>query len=243
MSLPVITAPTYKVKLISLPKPIKFRPYLVKEEKLLLMAQQGGDATEIEETVKQIVRNCTNDAFDVDKLASFDLEYLFLQLRAKSVNNLVELRFECKNQLPSSEGGTKACGAIVPLSVNLDEVKTVVPEGHTKKIMLTDEVGVTLRYPTAKSYNVLVSDASDILQGLADCLETIFTKEGTVHEVSEQDPAEVQTFIESLSLPHIEKLKAFFDTMPRLSYTMEFKCPKCGYTEDITLSGLQDFFG
>src|SRR5579872_1444765 len=99
MSLPVIVTPDYECKLVSLPKPIKIRPYLVKEEKLLLMAQQGGDSTEIENAVKQIIRNCTNNMVNPDKLPTFDIEYLFLQLRAKSVNDIVETRFECQNMV------------------------------------------------------------------------------------------------------------------------------------------------
>lgn len=244
MSLPVIVTPTYEVKLHSIAKPVKFRPYLVKEEKILLMAQAGGDLKETEAAVKQIIRNCTNDAFDVDTLASFDLEYLFLQLRAKSVNNVVELRYECHNRVPTETNPEAVCHHLSPVTINLDDVKVHTPKGHTKKIMLNDTVGVTLRYPTTQNYDFFVgSEAVDVVGAITVCLETIFTVSGDVHEVSETNPTELSAFVESLSIPQVEKIKTFFDTMPKLTHTVPFTCLKCGYKEDIVLSGLQDFFG
>lgn len=245
MSLPQLVAPTYEVKLHSIAKPIKYRPYLVKEEKILLMAQQGNDPKEVESAVKQIIRNCTNNAFDVDALAAFDLEYLFLQLRAKSVNNIIELRYECHNRVANTEHPEgKECGHINAVTVDLNAVKIETPEGHTKKIMLNETVGVTLKYPTTQNYDTFVNtDSLDVVTAIVSCLDTIFTSTGEVHEVRESDPAEVVSFVESLSIPQVDKIKVFFETMPRLSHTVKFTCTKCGYTEDIMLAGLQDFFG
>jgi len=240
MSLPIIVAPTYDIKLVSLPHPVTYRPYLVKEEKLLLTAQQSEDPKDIERAIKQIARNCTDGAVDVDALPLFDLEYLFLQLRAKSVNNIVTLRYGCRN--PTSNG---VCGAPVTIEVNLDEVKIDVPEGHTNRVMLTETVGVTLKYPCVNHLDAFNSELGnvDVVQVLIDCLDTVFGTDGTVSEIRETDPAEVRAFVESLSIPQVENLKVFFETMPRLSHTMTFACPKCAYTEDIVLTGLLDFFG
>ena len=235
--LPTLTVPTYEVKLYSRSTPTTFRPYLVKEEKILLMAQQSGDEAEIERAVKQIITNCTNGTVDVEKLPSFDIEYLFLQLRAKSVNNVIPLRYQCK-----APHGNGICGFVTTTNLDLDEVKLTVDPAHTNKIMLNDKVGVTLRYPTAKNYGTFNAESVDISTALVECLETIFTVDGEVHECSEQTKEDLTNFVEGLSLAHIEKIQAFFETLPRLTHTFTFKCERCGYTEDITLSGLSDFF-
>ena len=153
--IPTIVAQTYETKLISFLKPITFRPYLVKEEKILLMAQQGNDPKEVERAVKQILQACTFDAVEINKLPSFDVEFLFLQVRSKSVNNIVELRYECKNrpagQLPLDDG---VCHQVETISINLDDIKIIVPDGHTNKIMVTDTIGATLRYPTTEEIEI-----------------------------------------------------------------------------------------
>jgi hypothetical protein len=248
MSLPSLVIPTYEVKLLTVSKPVTFRPYLVKEEKILLIAQQSEDPKEVERAVKQIATNCTDGTVNVDKLASFDLEYLYLQLRAKSVNNVLDIQYECKNKRPETlppdlvhKDGL--CHALVPITIKLDEIQVVVPEGHTNTIMLDDKIGVTLKYPTADSYAILSREGADVFDLLGSCLETVFTASGEVHEIAESSPAELQAFVESLTVPQVDKIKRFFETMPSLSHTFTFACSKCGYTEEITLRGLQDFFG
>lgn len=248
MSIPTVTAPTYEVKLLSLKQPVKYRPYLVKEEKLLLMAQEGGDEDEIERTVKEIIRTCTFGAIDPDALPSFDLEMLFLNLRAKSVNNIVNIRYECKNvpegQLPLEDTEDKVCHQMVTVSVNLDEVKLTVPPGHTKKVMITDKLGCVMRYPTDKHVKVFrEASSADAASMIAECIETIYDVSGEVYETKDAKPEEVVAFVESLSISQVNKFRAFFETLPHLEHSFEFKCPKCGYTEQITLAGLSDFFG
>lgn len=240
MGLPTLTTPIYEVKLVSVPKPVRYRPYLVKEEKLLLMAKQSDDPADEERAVKQLISACTMGAVDPEKLATFDLEYLFLLLRAKSVNDVVEIQYECK--APYEQSADKVCHGIVPVTVNLNDVKLHVPEGHTNKIMLTKDIGVTLKYPTAKHYGALIGDGADVVPLLVDCLETVFTTTGDITEIAEQSRADVEAFVESLTIPQIELLRDFFRTMPSLSYTIKFKCVRCGYEEDLVLSGLSDFF-
>jgi len=244
--IPIVTAPTYEVRLFSLKQPVKYRPYLVKEEKLLLMAQEGGDEDEIERTIKDIIRICTFGAIDPDALPSFDLEMLFLNLRAKSVNNIVDIRYECKNvpagQLPLEDD--KVCHQMVTISVNLDEVKLTVPAGHTKKVMVTDKLGCVMRYPTDKHIKVFrESSGTDTASMIAECIESIYDVSGEVYETKDAKPEEVVGFVESLSLSQVNKFRQFFETLPHLEHSFEFKCTKCGYTEKITLSGLADFFG
>ena len=252
MALPTIVAPEHEIKLVSIPKPVTFRPYLVKEEKLLLMAQAGEDQKEIEKAVKQIIRNCTNGAVNVDKLPPFDLEYLFLQLRAKSVNNVIESQFECQNLVQivrgvrdgevSADGvisDKQRCGTLVPIVINIDDIKLVVPEGHTNRVMLTEEIGVIMKYPAT---GVVTETNADLVAILADSIESVFNKDGEVWEVAAEEPKAVAEFVENLSVGQVDKLRPFFETMPKLSYTFTFKCPKCKYEEEVTLSGLMDFF-
>jgi hypothetical protein len=246
--IPTITAPTYEVKLQSVSKPVAYRPFLVKEEKLLLMAQQGEDIDEIERTVKQVIKECTFGKVDVDALPSFDLELLFLQLRAKSINNVVELRYECKNkkpeaELPLDENDDGICHKLVKCEVNLDNVKITVPEGHTRKFLITDKVGCVMRYPTSKHLRMFRdTNETDAVSMIADCIEAIYDTDGTVYETKDSTPQEVVAFVESLSLAQVNKFRAFFETLPHVEHSFEFKCPACGYTEEITLKGLLDFF-
>lgn len=247
MSIPTIATPTYEIKLSTQSKPVKYRPYLVKEEKLLLMAQEGGDEKEIELAMKNIVRVCTFGAIDPDAIPSFDLEFLFLNLRAKSVNNIVTLRYECKNvpegQLPL-EGNDQICHNMEKIEVNLDTIKVTTPPEHTRKVMLTDTLGCMMRYPTDKHIQVFKEGGeSDPVQMIADCIESIFETNGTIYESKDIAPEELITFVESLSLTQVTQFRAFFDTLPRLEHRFQFKCSKCGYTEDIVLRGLLDFFG
>ena len=248
MSLPTVTAPTYELKLQSLNKPIKYRPYLVKEEKLLLMAQEGGDEVEIEQTMKDIIHVCTFGVIDPDTLPSFDLELLFLHLRAKSVNNIIELQYECKN-VPTRqattvvEGDDGVCHNKETIKIDLDTIKIVVPPDHTKKIMITEKLGCTMRYPTNKHIQVFKeSGSADSVAMIADCIESIFDVSGEIHETKDVKPEEVVTFVESLSLQQISKFRQFFETLPHLEHKFQFACIKCGYTEDIVLAGLLDFF-
>jgi hypothetical protein len=238
VGLPTMSVPTYTIKLLSVAKPVTYRPYLAKEEKILLMAQQSDDPADIERAVKQIITNCTHGAVDVDTLASFDLEYLFLQLRAKSVNNVVDVHYECRNV---KEDGN-VCRALVPVRVNLDDVAVTVPPGHTRQYMLTKDIGVTLRYPTAKHYSMFTTGTDDMIPLLVECLETVYTTAGDLTEMRDQTPEDVLGFVESLTIPQVDILRAFFRTLPYLAYTAHFACPKCAYEEDVVLQGLTDFF-
>jgi hypothetical protein len=235
MSLPTVATPTYTAKLLSYPKPVSYRPYLVKEEKLLLMAQQADTEEDVVAAISQIVRNCTFDKVDPSSLALFDLTYLFLLLRAKSVNNVIQTRFRCMNKGADDQ----PCNTPVPIDIDIDKIALTVPAGHTNKIWLDDDMGVLLKYPTFKTTGVTDADITSVLP---TCLDHIFTKDGVVYDVKDYTPAEVTTFVESLSLAHVEKLRTFFETMPHLEHAFEFVCTKCGYREHIVLRDIMDFF-
>jgi len=246
MSLPAIAIPEDSIKLWSIPKPVTIRPYLVGEEKLLLIAQQTNDDAEVKKAVKQIIKRCTFEGVNPDTLPSFDIEWLFLQLRCRSVSNMIETNFKCQNIVPNEgtavdgkavEGLTHVCNTTVPINIDINDIKMVVPDGHTNKIWLNTDLGVTLKYPTGD-----VVETDDFVATLIKHLDTVFTKAGDVTEVSETSIIETTAWVNTLSLQHVQKIRQFFDTMPRLSHTFTFLCPKCGYTEDVTLQGLSDFF-
>lgn len=247
MSLPKIAIPRYSVKLQSLPQPVEFRPYLVKEEKLLLMAQASTDVKEIESAVQSVVSACTDGKIDVLKLPTFDLELLFLNLRARSVNNVIEVKFECQQAVDAEDGKENLCGTQVPFAIKIEDINVTVPEKHTNKIWLNEDVGVTMQYPTAGLLDDLQSAENapeKLVSVIASCIENIFTKSGEVYEAKETPHEEVVSFVESLQVPQLQLIReGFFDTMPYMSHTLPFKCPKCGYTENIVMSGLADFFG
>ena len=143
MPLPKLDVPVYETKLISNGKSVKYRPFLVKEQKLFLMATQSEELSDSIDVIKQVLRNCIlTEDIDVEELSTFDLEYLFLQLRAKSVGEVVNLRYTCNNDVPAENGQTKKCGGIVKFNLNLQEVKPEKEENHTNKIQITPSFGV-----------------------------------------------------------------------------------------------------
>ncbi len=243
MSLPSFVVPEDTITLLSIPTPVRLRPYLVGEEKLLLIAQATNDPAEVLKAVKQIIRRCTFETVNPDILPSFDIEWMFLQLRARSVSNMIESTFICQNEVttpPSTMDlsvSIKKCDNRVKISIDINDIKMTVPEGHTDKIMLDDKIGVTLKYPTAD-----IPESQGFAETLMAHLVTVFTADGEVTEVAEEQPDEVRAWVDTLSLAHVAKIRQFFLTMPRLSYTFEFKCDKCGYSEQVTLHGLSDFF-
>tara|TARA_R110000868_G_scaffold79604_31_gene226483 strand:- start:3371 stop:4102 length:732 start_codon:yes stop_codon:yes gene_type:complete len=242
MSLPLISVPEYTVQLVSRKDPVRYRPYLVKEEKIFLMAKESGDPKDIEAAVHQIINNCTFGVIEAAKLPSFDIELLFLQLRAKSVNSNVTVTYECQNPV---EGGT-ACGARVPVTVNLDAVTLVTPPEHSKIVKLDDKLTLGMRYPTGDMLEGMLQAGVEGIASatgvIAACIETIVEANGTVHETYATPHEELVAFVESLPTSCLPSLYQFFETIPALAYTTEFKCPKCGYTEPLTFHGLLDFF-
>jgi hypothetical protein len=179
MSFPSLALPEDTVQLFSRPKPVKIRPYLVGEEKLLLMAQQAveqdPESKEVEKAVKQIIKRCSFDVLDTDILPTFDVEWLFLQLRSKSVNNVITAQFRCIELVNG-----KKCDTLVPVNIDIADIKLHVPSGHSNKVMLDDTFGILLKYPTAAS----VSD--DPVESLCHCLDAIYSVNGAVYEAKDQ---------------------------------------------------------
>ena len=235
MALPVINVPTYEVQIPSTKEKQTFRPFLVKEEKILLVALEDGADASIARAIKQIINNCTFEKVDVEKLATFDLEYVFLNIRAKSVGEMAKVQVLCED-----DGET-----YVETEIPIDEVKVNFPKGHTPNIKITDEVGVIMNYPDiADMYKTIEEGQSTIdytLDMIKNGIQQIFEGE-TVHERIDFTEEELDVFLDSLTSEQFSKLQGFFETMPRLSHTVTVTNPNTKKKNKVTLEGLNSFF-
>jgi len=236
MALPILTTPTYELEVPSTATKIKYRPFLVKEEKILLMAMESDDNNQVIQAVKTIVSECTYNKVDLGNSPMFDIEYIFLQIRAKSAGEVSNLKLLCKD-----DGKTYA-----DVEVNLTEIEVQVTEEHTNKIELTDEMGMIMSYPTIDSFaNTGISkiDSSNMLEVIATCIRQIYDKKGEeVFEGKDQTKKELNDFIEQLNTKQFLKIQEFFDTMPKLQHLVKVKNPVTKVENEVMLSGLNDFF-
>ena len=239
MSIPQIATPLFHLTLPSTGERITYRPFLVKEEKLLLIAKEAEDEESIVTAIIQILESCTNNEVDIMSLASFDLEYLFLNIRAKSVGEEIELRYKHSSGV-NKEG--KECTTVTPVTIKIDDIGVKQNEGHEKKIMLTDTVGVQMRYPRPQTLDKLIEGSMEnVLDAIADCVEFLFDKE-QIYDETTTSKEELIEFIETLNQEQLNKINKFFDTMPRLEHEIEYECAGCGQKDKVTLRGLSDFF-
>lgn len=232
MALPTIATPTFTTKIPSTGQEIEFRPFLVKEEKVLLMALEGGDPNEMMVATKKILQSCIISPFDFDKLATFDVEYLFLKLRGKSVGEVIELRI--------GHTGDNQCKGKTDIKINIDDIKV---DGVTKnmKIMVTDSIGVTVRYPSLKDVNSITgkSEAEGVFKLIAKCIEVVFDEENVYDDFGEE---EIVQWLDSLNQKQFQKISDFFQNIPSLNHKVEWKCKECGQTDSFVIEGLHSFF-
>ena len=243
MALPKLNVPVYETVLPSTEKVIKYRPFLVKEEKILLTALEAGDTKALSVAIKQIVNNCVQEEIDVNTLPTFDIEYLFLRLRAKSVGEKVTIGLKPWG-CPNNEG--KLCENSTSVEIDLEEVKVNKDKASSSKIMLDDKIGIKMKYPDINAINSInLSGPSTEQAGLdiiKDCIDMIFTAEDMWEKNSIMDE-ELEEFIDSLSSQQFKLIKDFFDNMPVLKHTVKYKCETCGEEKETTLQGLDSFFG
>ena len=237
MALPKLTTPTYELEVPSTDEKIKYRPFLVREEKILLMSMESGKNSDIIGAVKQIVSECTFNKINLSTLPMFDIEYIFLQIRSKSVGETSKLKLLCPD-----DDKTYA-----DVEINLQDVKVQVEDGHNNKIELDNDMGIIMTYPTIDTFiknEIQQVNASNMLDIVGTCILQIYEKGGEkVYETKDSTKKELTEFIESLQTKHFKKLQDFFDTMPKLTHTVKLKNPKTKKESEVTLNGLNDFFG
>ena len=236
MALPVLNNPNYEMELPSTGEKIEYRPFLVKEQKILMMAMESKDTSAQSKAVVDIIRNCTFGKIDdkVEGLPTFDIEYMFLQIRQKSVGETVDITITC----PDDET-TK-----VPVTVNLEDINVVKTEGHTYVIMITDKIGMTMKYPTMKQIMGYDMNKLDSMEGtfgiIQDCLENVFDADQVYDEMSKKELSE---FIEQMTTDQFQKVTSFFTTMPKLKHIVKVTNPNTGVENEIVLEGMQSFLG
>ena len=237
MALPIVETPRYELTLPSQETKVQYRPFLVKEEKMLYIALESGDEKEMQTATKQILKSVTFDKLNVEELPTFDVEYIFLQVRAKSVGEIAKFKIICPDD-------KETYGDV---EVDLSKVEVQVDDAHTNNIVLDEKrkLGVVMKYPNMK---VLYSQEfkslkyEDIISLIIGCVEYIYEGEKN-YPVSESTREELKDFFESLPQEQFGKIRKFFESMPRLRHETKVKNPKTGVESKITFSGLQDFFG
>lgn len=238
MPLPKIATPTYELEVPSLKKTIKYRPFLVKEEKILIIAMESEDNKQIAEAIKTVISNCIlTRGVKIDDLATFDIEYLFLNIRGKSVGENVDVLITCPD-----DGTTQ-----VPVSINLDEIKVEVSKEHSRNIKLDDNLSLRMKYPSmsefvktnfSSSEEATVDDTFDLI---ISCIEQIYNEEESWN-ASDFTKKEMVEFVDQLTSHQFKEVEKFFETMPKLSYNIKLKNPNTGVQSEVVLEGLSAFF-
>ncbi len=247
MGLPKITTPEYSLELPSTGKEYKYRPFLVREEKILLIAMESEDEKQIISATKQVISNCIiGDELDIDNLPTFDIEYIFLWLRAKSKGEIIELKYKCPT-----------CKGDIGVSFNAEEVKIKKDEKHDKNIKLTDSLGIVMKYPNIDNSNFKQSENDTeidmLIEAILSTIDYIYDNDNT-YSSKDHTKKEMQEFLESLNDSQFRIIGKFFETMPKLSHNITLECKNktkeegkkkdkvCGYKEDLVLEGLSSFF-
>ena len=237
MALPKLTTPTYELEIPSTDQKIKYRPFLVKEEKILMMAMESKSSADITQAVKDIVMECTFNKVNISNMPMFDVEYIFLNIRSKSVGEVSKLKLLCPD-----DGKTYA-----DVELNLNEVKVQVGDDHTNKIELDKNMGMIMKYPTIDSFSetgIRDINPSNMLEVITTCIQQIYEENGKkVYETKDQTKKEITEFIEQLNTKQFKDVQKFFETMPKLKHEITIKNPKTKKESKITLTGLNDFFG
>ena len=239
MPLPTISTPTYELTLPSSNRKVKFRPFLVKEEKILILAMESQDTKQIVRSVKDVISKCIlTRGIKVEKLSTFDIEYLFLNIRGKSVGEDIEVMVTCPD-----DGKTQ-----VPMSINIDSIKIQRDENHTKDIKLDDVYTLRMKYPSLNEFiknnfgaveNMGVDDTFDLI---ASCIDQVYSEEESWAS-EECTKKELSDFVESLNTSQFKLVENFFVTMPKLSHTIKVTNPNTKVESEVKIEGLQSFFG
>ena len=234
MALPKISVPKYKLKLPSDGRTVNFRPFLVKEEKILLLATESGDQSNIVSAIKDIIKDCT-DITDVEKLATFDIEFVFLQIRTKSVGESVDVNVVCPDDDETN----------VSISIPLDEIKVKKTRGHKKDLKISDEVAITMGYPTIETFVSMNfgegAEVDQVFDMAASCVESI-SDANQVYDCSTVPKKELIEFFDQMNSKQFMMIQEFFEKMPKLQHTVMVTNPKTSVESEVVLEGLASFF-
>jgi hypothetical protein len=238
MPLPKISTPTYSLTLPSTGKEIKYRPFLVREEKLLVLALESEDTKQITESIKTVIKNCIETkGIKVETLPTFDIEYLFLNIRGKSVGEEIEVNIICPD-----DGETT-----VPVKINVDEIEVQKFDGHNKQIKIDDSIMLEMKYPSLEQFiknNFDFNSTNDMNQAfdlIGSCIEKIYT-EDEVWATSDVTKKELQEFLDQMNSSQFKLIEKFFETMPKLSHEVKVVNPKTKVENEVVLEGLLSFF-
>jgi len=237
MTLPSVETPRYELTLPSTDKVVQFRPFLVKEEKVLLLAMESNNNTEIINATKEILNACTFEKLEIEKLPIFDIEYIFLQIRAKSVGEIAKFKMLCPDDKST----------YVDVEVDLTKVNVQVDDTHTNNIVIDEnrKLGVVFNYPTLEmtkaGFNIDETDINTLFDIMTTSIDHIYEGE-KVYPAKDSTKEELKTFLESLPQKTFEKIKTFFETMPQLRHNIEVENPKTKVKSTIDLKGIRDFF-
>ena len=239
MPLPTISTPTYELTLPSSNRKIKYRPFLVKEEKILILAMESQDTKQIARAVKDVISKCIlSKGIKVDRLSTFDIEYLFLNIRGKSVGEQIEVMVTCPDDEKTQ----------VPMSINIDSIKVQKDDDHSIDIKLDDVYTLRMKYPSLTEFiknnfsaidEMSVDDTFDLIES---CIDQVYSEEESWAS-EECTKKELTTFVESLNSNQFKKVEKFFETMPKLSHTVKVTNPNTNVESEIKIEGLQNFFG
>lgn len=237
MALPMNSTPVYTLTVPSTNKKLKFRPFLIKEEKTLLIAQQSEDATVMVESLKEVIQACIKDDVDVNGLATFDLEYIFTQIRSKSVGEIIELMMLCDTCTDEK--------AVAKVMIDLTKIQVEKNPEHKSKIHLYQDVGIVMKYPTIdilkKMESINTNDLDEVFNIIVDCIDYIYNEE-EVFNAKEQTKQELLDFLNNLSSDQFAEVQKFFETMPKLKHEINYECPVCNKKHNKVLEGLNSFF-
>lgn len=237
MSLPINATPTYTLTVPSTGKTVKYRPFLVKEEKALLIAQQSEDLNVMVDTLKSIINSCTDGKLNAEELAVFDMEYIFTQIRANSVGEEIRLVFKC--------GHCEDANAKREVIIDISKINVIKNPDHTNKIELSENFGVIMKYPSIDTLKILddteLPEIEQVFKVMCNCIDIIYTGEDLFY-AKDETQEDIESFVNNLTRQQFQKIKWFFDTMPKLKQSVEFDCPICGAHNKTELEGIQDFF-
>ena len=231
MALPKLDTPIYTLQLPSTGEELDYRPFLVKEQKVMLMVQDGANVKENAKTMQKILSSCTFDKIDIQNTPVFDIEYLFLQIRAKSVGSKIQLNLTCPDDKKTK----------VPVEIDIDEVGVHVDETHTNEIQVTEDIKVIMSYPSLDtSKNIDTATSERAFEIVGKCIQEVHHGE-TVYNKSDMSSKEIDEFLESFSIEQFEKITKFFETMPKIRHFVSVKNPNTDVTSEVVLEGLDTF--